>query len=194
GSAVHGGHYAGTTITVTTTKRPMGALTIFVNEIRYHSDNPAVPGVEIAGPDGTDLSDHTVYTYNMSGQVTNTVHLDGTIDAQHGQNYGVKWFNIPCHKFTSIALARGPALVQFVSVLDQITAVDPPASGSTSKVIKDANDVVLQVLDSDNTKSLQLFGVGLKYAGQDPLGSVLVFSWRAAGVVANSCTWYAIAC
>jgi len=164
GMSVHGGHLApGTTITITTTKRPLGALTVFVNEIIYYSDNPAVPGVEIAGPDNTDLSDYTVYTYNMSGQVTNTVHLDGTLSAEHQQEYGVKWFNIPSHKFTSVALARGPALKQFLSVLDHISAVDPPASGSTSTVIADLQGVNLQVLDSDTRTSLQLKGQGQKY-------------------------------
>jgi len=159
-----GGHLTVvSTITVTTTKRPHevvtnhrghGSVVVFVNEIIYHSDNPTVPGVEIAGPDNTDLSKYTIYTYDMSGKVTNTVHLHGTILAEHQQDYGVKWFNIPCHKFTSVALARVATLIQFLSVLDHVTAVDPPASGSTSYVIS------LQLLDSDTQKSLQLYGRG----------------------------------
>jgi hypothetical protein len=153
-----------TTITVTTTKRDSSAQVVFINEILYQSDNQDVPGVEIAGPDGTDLSDYTIYTYSMAGKVTNTVHLDGSLSAANQQDYGVKWFNIPTVKFNSVALAYGSsgALKQFLSVIDHVTAQEPPASGSTSEVIKHSGEP-LQVLDSETQMSLQLYGSGEKY-------------------------------
>jgi len=155
------GSKQGTTITVTTTKLSSSDNVIFFNEVLYQSSNPDVPGVEIAGPDKMDLSGYRVVVYNHAGDVEKTVELSGTIEATHQQDYGVVWQGLSCHRFSAVALVHGDSnVINFLSVLDPVTASAAPATGLTSKVIKDAHGAALQAED-DTQMSMQLYGTGL---------------------------------
>jgi hypothetical protein len=155
-----GGHKQGTTITITTTKASSSDNVVFFNEVLYRSDKQDIPGVEIAGPDGTDLSGYKVVVYNQAGDVEQTVELSGTIEAHDQQDYGVVWQGLSCQRFSAVALAHGSDVINFLSVLDPVTASAAPATGRTSTVIKDAHDVALQCGDVSQM-SLQLYGTGL---------------------------------
>lgn len=161
---VKNGHKKGTTITITTTKMLATEHLVFLNEILYRSDNPDVPGVEIAGPNGTDLQGYRVVVYSQAGDVEQTVELSGTIYADNQQDYGVVWQGLSCQRFTAVALARGDLeVISFLSVLDPVTAAVAPAKGLTSTVIKDEHGEPLQCAH-DAQMSLQLRGAGLSYS------------------------------
>jgi hypothetical protein len=151
----------GTTITITTTKVPATKNVVFFNEVLYSSYKPDSPGVEIAGPDGTDLSDYAVVVYSQAGEVEQTVGLSGTLEARNQQDYGIVWQPLRCQWYTAVALARGSDVVSFLSVLHAVTARAGPAKGRNSTVIVDAHGAPLQIGTSVAQTSLQLYGTGL---------------------------------
>lgn len=159
----------GTTITITTTKVSATKNVVFFNEIVYSSDNPDGPGVEIAGPDGTDLSNYVVVVYRQAGEVEQTVELSGTIQARSQQEYGIVWQGLPFQWYRAVALAHGSDVVSFLSVLDVVKAKAGPAKGRHSTVITDAHGAPLQSGTSVMQMSLQLYGTGL---------SDSAFEWR----------------
>ncbi|CAK0835840.1 unnamed protein product [Prorocentrum cordatum] len=151
----------GTTITITTTKILATKNVVFLNEVVYSSDKPDGPGVEIAGPDGTDLSKYVVVVYSQAGEVEQTVKLSGTMKARNQQDYGIVWQGLQCQWYTAVALARGSTVVDFLSVWDAVTARAGPAKGRNSTVIVDAYGAPLQAGTSVEQMSLQLYGTGL---------------------------------
>jgi hypothetical protein len=167
---VHGSKH-GTTIAISTSKMLATEHLVFINEILYRSDNPDIPGVEIAGPDKTDLSGYRVVVYSQAGDVEKTVELSGKIVAENEQENGVVWQGLSCQRFTAVALSYGDSdVVNFLSVLDPVTAIAPPATGMTSTVIRDEDDEPLQYAH-DTQKSLQLHGTGI---------SESAFEWKVS--------------
>lgn len=138
---------------------------VFINEIHYDNiGNDVNEGIEIAGPEGTDLSTFTLTAYNGSNNTAyHTLTLSGTIpDNDDADNYGTLFFPISELQNGApdgIALSDGNGNVQFLSYEGVITAADGAAIGITS------TDIGFE--ESHTTTpvghSLQLTGVGLEY-------------------------------
>jgi len=137
---------------------------VFINEIHY--DNTGADtgeGIEIAGPEGTDLAGWKLKGYNgLGGEFYSTVNLSGTLtDQQNG--YGTLWFSfIPLQNGDpdGIALVNPSSeIIQFLSYEGSFTATDGPAIGMLS--------VDIGVLESSGTPidySMQLSGTGNDYS------------------------------
>lgn len=144
---------------------------IFINEIHYDNVGTDVnEAIEIAGPEGTDLSNYSLEFYRDVGTVYNTLNLSGIItDQQDG--FGTLSFAIsgiqngPADGF---ALVNGTTVVQFLSYEGTLTASEGAALGMTSTDIS-----VAETSSTLATESLQLTGSGLDYTD---------FVWQTASV------------
>tara|TARA_R110002073_G_scaffold279026_1_gene443079 strand:+ start:357164 stop:357979 length:816 start_codon:yes stop_codon:yes gene_type:complete len=137
---------------------------VFINEIHYdNAGTDANEGVEIAGPEGTDLSAFTLTAYNgNNNEAYHTVTLSGTIpDEDDTDTYGTVFFDIPNLQNGSpdgIALSDSNGNVQFLSYEGVITAVNGVAMGMTSTDIG-----VSESSTTPEGQSLQLTGIGYEY-------------------------------
>jgi endonuclease I len=144
----------------------------WINEFHYdNSGSDTGEFVEIAGVNGTDLTNWKVIGYNGNdGKKYKTVNLSGTIPDQEGC--------LGTLDFVFSGMQNGPDglalvdpsdnLVQFISYEGTFTATDGPANGIES--------VDIGVSESSSTSvghSLQLSGTGDAY---------LHFSWDSPGV------------
>jgi len=145
---------------------------VFINEIHYDNvSGDAGEGVEIAGPEGTDLSGWSVALYNGSStqlNVYNTIALSGTL-SDLGDGFGVAFFaqaGIQNGAPDGLALVDDAGnVVQFLSYEGSFVAASGPAAGQTSEDIG--------VVESSSTpvgSSLQLGGTGSTYEE---------FTWQA---------------
>ncbi len=136
---------------------------IFINEIHYDNDGGDTnEGIEIAGPEGTDLTGYTVALYNGNGGgVYNTISLNGVIPNKQG-GYGMLGFSQSGIQNGPDALALvdpSGTVLQFISYEDVILATDGPANGMTS------TDIMVQETGSTPVDfSLQLTGDGQVYS------------------------------
>lgn len=149
------------------------ATTVFVNEIHYDNDGSDVGEfVEIAAPQGTDLTGWSVAFYNGSSSqrsVYSTEALSGVV-ADAGNGYGfviVEPSSIQNGGPDGLALVDNlGAVVQFLSYEGSFEAASGPAQGMTS--------VDIGVRESSSTlegDSLQLSGSGSEYSE---------FTWQGA--------------
>jgi predicted extracellular nuclease len=131
---------------------------VFVNELHYdNSGTDAGEAIEVAAPQGTDLTGWTVVLYNGNGGAAyDTDPLSGTVGASR-----VTVLNYPANGIQNgapdgIALVdAGGTVRQFLSYEGTFTAVGGPAAGMQSTDIG--------VLEPDTTgadQSLQLTGTG----------------------------------
>ncbi|MGB5930045.1 MAG: endonuclease/exonuclease/phosphatase family protein, partial [Cyclobacteriaceae bacterium] len=139
------------------------AQSVFINEIHYDNASTDVnEGVEIAGPEGTDLSAYSIVLYNGNGGGTyNTVPLSGTLTNLEG-GFGAAFFSISGIQNggpDGIALVQGGTVVQFLSYEGSFTATNGPASGMTSQDIG-----VEESFTTEAGLSLQLEGTGVVYS------------------------------
>ena len=109
--------------------------TIFINEIHYDNAGGDVnEGVEIAGPEGSDLTGWKVIHYNGNGgTIISTTTLSGVIlDQLNG--FGTKWFPIGLQNDTeALALVNQASIVvQFISYEGVLTANEGAAVGMIS--------------------------------------------------------------
>lgn len=149
-----------------------GQTDVFINEIHY--DNIGLDsdeGIEIAGPNGIDLTGWSIELYNgVSFMVYATIPLSGIIPNLEN-NRGTIWFpesNIQ-NGMEGIALIDPlDNVIQFLSYGGSFTAVDGIASGMLSTDILVFEDDTVPV-----GESLQLTGTGAYYED---------FSWASAAV------------
>ncbi len=135
---------------------------VFINEVHY--DNAGTDqneGVEIAGPEGKDLSGWKLILYNGNGgNFYGTVDLTGIIPAiQNG--FGTLSFSIKGMQNgpDGVALVdSNSSVLQFLSYEEQFQATSGPAAGMMSELI----GVAENGQDTDQ-KSLQLSGSGYLY-------------------------------
>ncbi|MFA0960974.1 DUF5689 domain-containing protein [Roseivirga sp. BDSF3-8] len=139
------------------------AQSVFINEIHY--DNVSTDtneGVEVAGPEGTDLSAYSIVLYNGNGGGQyNTVPLSGTLSNQEG-GFGTAFFGISGIQNggpDGIVLIEGSTVIQFLSYEGSFQATDGPASGMTSTDIG-----VAETFETPAGQSLQLEGSGTVYS------------------------------
>ncbi|MGD9873202.1 MAG: beta strand repeat-containing protein [Kiritimatiellia bacterium] len=120
---------------------PLGEPAVWINEINYDSDGTdSNEFVEVAGPQGTDLSTYILLRYEGggSGLVDGSIALSGSIDDE-GCGYGAV-------DFAFVGLENGPdgialadtaggvtSLVQFLSYEGSFVATEGPAVGYTSE-------------------------------------------------------------
>ena len=140
------------------------ATGVFINEIHYdNAGTDAGEFVEIAGPAGTDLTGWSIVLYNGNGGVTyDTDALSGTIPNQQNA-FGTKAITYPTDGIQNgspdgIALVNGTNVVQFLSYEGTVTAVNGPASGTTSTDIG-----VAEASTALAGTSLSLHGAGSVY-------------------------------
>ncbi|MCB1857026.1 MAG: PEP-CTERM sorting domain-containing protein [Gammaproteobacteria bacterium] len=138
------------------------ATTVFINELHYDNSGPDTnEGIEIAGPEGQDLTGWRLLFYNGSGgTLYRTEELSGVIPDQ-GSGFGTL-------AFAASGLQNGPDgfaladpndhLIQFISYEDSFMATEGLASG----VLSDLMEVFEDGRGSDSD-SLQLAGSGSVY-------------------------------
>jgi cysteine-rich repeat protein len=138
-------------------------FTVFINEIHY--DNASIDtgeAIEIAGPDGTNLSGWSIVLYNGSlGTSYGTIILSGTIPNQDNGwgTLSFPWPGIQNGSPDGLALVDSSStVVQFLSYEGSFTAEDGPANGMTSTDIGVNEDLATPI-----GHSLQLSGSGLFY-------------------------------
>ena len=139
----------------------LDAQNVFVNELHYDNAGSDVnEGIEIAGPEGTDLSGYTVVLYNGSNsQPYNTVDLTGVITNQHN---GFGTINFPISGLQNgapdgFALIDGVgSVLQFLSYEGTLTAVGGAADG-----LESTNVGVQEGAATAAESSLSLSGSGL---------------------------------
>lgn len=138
---------------------------VFINEFHYdNAGEDAGEFVEIAGPEGTDLSGWQVVLYNGNGGVVyGTVDLDGPIGPERVVAVAIPGLqNGPVE---GLALVQDGAVVQLLSYGGVMVANDGPAAGLTSTDIGVTEDAGA----TPASHSLQLSGTGA-YAGD--------FAWQ----------------
>ena len=144
---------------------------VFINEIHYdNAGTDEKEAIEIAGPEGTDLSNYSIELYRDLGTVYQTIELTGTIPNQQG-DFGTLSFAIsPIQNGPAdgIALVNGSTIIQFLSYEGVLTAIEGTANGMTSVDIG-----VAELSTTLATESLQLTGSGLDYTD---------FVWQAPAV------------
>lgn len=140
---------------------------IWINEFHYDNIGDDIDEfIEIAGPEGTDLSLYSIELYSgATGTNYDTIMLSGTIP---DQSSGVGTFSfVPSGDFQNgspdgIAIVREGVVIQFLSYEGTFTATSGPANGLTSTDIG--------VEESNSTQvgfSLQLTGTGNAYVDFD---------------------------
>lgn len=149
------------------------ATTVFINELHYdNSGADTGEFVEIAAPQGTDLSGWSVVLYNGSnGTEYASLGLGGVVP-NSGNGYGfivVSPSSIQNGSPDGLALVDNSGnVVQFLSYEGSLTASDGPAAGLTS------DDIGVSEPGSTPVGfSLQLSGSGTQYSDfiwQDPAG------------------------
>ncbi|WP_188443396.1 proprotein convertase P-domain-containing protein, partial [Planktosalinus lacus] len=138
-------------------------LDVFINEIHYdNAGADADEAVEIAGPEGTDLTGWSIVLYNgNNGSVYDTENLTGTFA---DQNNGFGTLNFPISGIQNgspdgIALVDDSnSVIQFLSYEGAFAAVDGPAVGMMSEDIG-----VSEASSTPIGESLQLSGTGTFY-------------------------------
>ena len=116
------------------------ATNVFINEFHYDNDGPDInEGIEIAGPNGTDLTDWSLVLYNSTnGSPYNTIDLNGIIPDQ-SNGLGTVFFAVTSMQngaADGIALVDNTNLVrQFISYEGDLIASSGPASGQSSEDI-----------------------------------------------------------
>ena len=137
---------------------------VWINEFHYDNSGTDIGEfIEIAGPEGFDLSGAQLVLYNgANGTIYTTISLSGVIDDE-GQGFGALTF--PASGLQNgapdgfaLALSYGGTLVQFLSYEGSFVAVSGPATGETSEDVG--------VLEGESTLagySLQLLGSGAGY-------------------------------
>ncbi len=149
------------------------ATSIFINELHYdNTSGDTGEAVEIAGPEGTNLSGWSLALYNGSltqRRVYNTISLSG-IFANQQNGFGTLAFSqsgIQNGAPDGLALVNpSNTVIQFLSYEGAFIAASGPASGLTSMDIG--------VSESNSTPighSLQLTGTGNVYSD---------FTWTSA--------------
>jgi predicted extracellular nuclease len=138
---------------------------VFINEIHYdNTGTDAGEAIEIAGPNGTDLTGWSLVLYNGNGGASyGTTTLSGTIP-DLGSGFGVVVVNYPSNGIQN-GSPDGMALVdvasnvvQFLSYEGSFDAVGGPADGMTS------TDIGVEEGSSTPVgNSLQLTGTGMAY-------------------------------
>ena len=135
------------------------AQSYYINEVDYLGDQQ---GVEIAGPDGTDLNQVALVFYKVDGTVSKIEYLNGTIPTLGGQQ-GTVWYDVAmtdpgsATDGGSVALIDQSAqVVNFISygLSAGVTAIEGAATGQTAELIGS------QLLPAS---TLQLVGRGLTY-------------------------------
>jgi predicted extracellular nuclease len=138
---------------------------VFINEFHYdNSGTDSGEAIEIAGPEGTDLTGWSLVLYNGNGGASyNTETLSGTIPDQ-GDGFGIVVVNYPSNGIQNgspdgMALVdSSDGVVQFLSYEGSFTATSGPAAGLTSTDIG-----VSEPYNTTVGYSLQLVGTGLVY-------------------------------
>jgi hypothetical protein len=148
------------------------AQTIFINEIHYENTGGDFnEGIEIAGPEGTDLVGYQIRLYNSSGSLYSTIlYLSGIIPNQQN-NMGTLWFSregIQNGPSDGIALVDNLGnVIQFLSYGGIVTANEGPANGMTSTDIG-----VIEDETTPSSYSLQLIGSGSNYSDFTWIGPI----------------------
>lgn len=145
---------------------------MWINEIHYdNASSDLNEGVEIAGPDGLDLSGYKVVFYNGSSSqrsVYKTQNLSGTISAS-SNGIGFIWFPVSGLQNGApdgLALVDpNDVVIEFLSYEGSFVAASGPASGMTSTDIG--------VRETGSTTSSQ----SLQRTGSGRIGSD--FTWQA---------------
>jgi len=147
---------------------------VFINEIHYdNSGTDAGEAIEIAGPEGTNLSGWSVVLYNGSVKKAYNTHTfsETLLDSESG-GYGFAEIRYQVNGIQNgapdgIALVdTDGTVVQFLSYEGSFTAIDGPASGFESEDIG-----VAESGSTESGQSLQLSGTGFQYGD---------FSWQSA--------------
>lgn len=150
---------------------PLGAQTVFVNEIHYDNEGGDTgEAIEIAGPTGTDLSGWSVVLYNgNNSSFYATISLSGSIPNLQGGYGTISFSEASIQNGSPDGLALVDAtnqVIQFLSYEGIITAVDGPAAGQTSTDIS-----IEETGSTPEGYSLQLEGEGQAYSA---------FTWQDA--------------
>lgn len=148
------------------------STTVFINEIHYdNASTDTGEAIEVAGPEGTDLTGWSLVLYNGSnGLVYDTDALAGVI-ADQGGGYGTVSLSYAVNGIQNgapdgIALVDSSnAVIQFLSYEGAFTALDGPANGTLST------------------------DIGVSEAGADPIGGSLQLS--GTGTTYGEFTWAA---
>jgi hypothetical protein len=136
------------------------AQSYFINEVDYLGGRQ---GLEIAGSDGTDLSNASLVFYKVDGTIYKIDYLNGTIPTLGGQN-GTVWYDVAmtdpgeATDGGSVALVdQSGQVINFITygLSVGVTAVEGAAVGQTAELIGP------QLLPD---ATLQLIGRGLTYA------------------------------
>ncbi len=150
--------------------------TIFINE--FHYDNVGDDQnefVELAGIEGTDLTDWAIILYNgANGKVYDTVDLSGSSFSNSVDGWGFITIDLKIVQngdADGIVLYDGTGVVQFISYEGILTAAEGVAYGMTSTDIG-----ISESKDTLNGYSLQLIGTGNQYSD---------FTWTAASNTAG---------
>ncbi|MCF8713316.1 T9SS type A sorting domain-containing protein [Joostella atrarenae] len=146
---------------------------VFINELHYDNAGSDVgESIEIAAPQGTDLSLYNIVLYNGSnGTVYNTVTINAVI-ADLSNGYGVAHITLPSNGIQNgspdgIALVDvSNTVIQFLSYEGTFVASEGPASGMLSEDI----GVAQSNSSTSEGASLALIGTGTDYSE---------FSWEA---------------
>ncbi len=146
---------------------------VFINEIHYDNTGADVgEAVEVAGPEGTDLTGWTLQPYNGSnGQAYSATSLAGTIPDQQA-GYGTLSFPISGLQNGSpdgIALVDASStVVEFLSYEGSFTATNGPASGMGSIDIGVSEASGSAVGDSLQRTGTGTMGGDFTWAGSQP--------------------------
>jgi len=146
-------------------KSAVSIYSAWINEIHYdNAGTDAGEFIEIAGNEGTDLTNWSIVLYNGSNNLSySTVTLSGILSNQ-SNGFGTHVVSYPVDGIQNgspdaLALVdNNGTVVQFLSYEGTLTAADGPASGMTS--------VDIGVAESSSTpigQSLQLSGTGSSY-------------------------------
>lgn len=143
---------------------PSTTSEVWINEFHYDNDgSDQSEFVEVAGPEGTDLTGWRIIAYNGSNGLSyRTLSLNGVIDNENISGFGAISFHFQ-------GFQNGPSdglalvspineVVQLISYEGSFSAGNGPAAGETSDE--------LDVRESSNTPvgvSLQLRGAGNEY-------------------------------